>query len=106
MGGGAVKNVLALAAGMCEGLDLGTNAVTALVTRGLYEMQRIALAMGGKPSTIAGLSGVGDTFGTCFGPLSRNRRFGYRLGQGETMKEIIDSTTEVAEGVDTSIALV
>lgn len=69
-------------------------------------MRRLGRFLGAKPSTIAGLSGVGDTFGTCFGPLSRNRQFGYRLGKGETMKDIKDSTTEVAEGVDTSIALV
>jgi glycerol-3-phosphate dehydrogenase (NAD+) len=128
--GGAVKNVIALAAGMCEGLGLGTNAMSGLVTRGCGEMRRLGMHFGAKPSTIAGLSGewagfascvfgyleerqnltksagVGDTFGTCFGPLSRNRKFGYRLGKGETMEEIRASTTEVAEGVDTSIALV
>lgn len=104
--GGAVKNVIALAAGMCEGLGLGTNAMSGLVTRGCAEMRRLGLTLGARPSTIAGLSGVGDTFGTCFGPLSRNRKFGYRLGQGETMEEILDSTTEVAEGVETSKALV
>jgi glycerol-3-phosphate dehydrogenase (NAD+) len=135
--GGAVKNVIALAAGMCEGLGLGTNAMSGLVTRGCGEMKRLGLYLGAKPGTLAGLSGktsniycfrfvpslfhltarlififsfaligVGDTFGTCFGPLSRNRRFGYRLGQGETMADILKSTTEVAEGVDTSIALV
>jgi len=103
--GGAVKNVLALAAGMSEGLDLGTNAVTALVTRGCYEMQRIALAMGGRSSTINGLSGVGDVFGTCFGPLSRNRQLGVRLGRGERLADIIKTQTEVAEGVDTAFAL-
>lgn len=104
--GGAVKNVIALAAGMCEGLGLGTNAMSGLVTRGCAEMRRLGLTLGAKPSTIAGLSGVGDTFGTCFGPLSRNRSFGFRLGKGESMQEILASTTEVAEGVDTSIALV
>lgn len=104
--GGAVKNVIALAAGMCEGLGLGTNAMSGLVTRGCGEMRRLGLTFGAMPSTIAGLSGVGDTFGTCFGPLSRNRSFGFRLGKGETMEEILASTTEVAEGVDTSIALV
>lgn len=103
--GGAVKNVIALAAGMCEGLDLGTNAVTALVTRGCYEMQRIALALGGRSSTIMGLSGVGDTFGTCFGPLSRNRNTGVRLGRGESLKDILDTQTEIAEGVETAFAL-
>lgn len=104
--GGAVKNVIALSAGMCEGLGLGTNAMSGLVTRGCAEMRRLGLTLGARPSTLSGLSGVGDTFGTCFGPLSRNRKFGYRLGQGETMEEILASTTEVAEGVDTSIALV
>jgi glycerol-3-phosphate dehydrogenase (NAD+) len=104
--GGAVKNVIALAAGMCEGLGLGTNAMSGLVTRGCAEMRRLGLALGARPSTISGLSGVGDTFGTCFGPLSRNRKFGYRLGKGETMEEILASTTEVAEGVETSKALV
>lgn len=104
--GGAVKNVIALAAGMCEGLGLGTNAMSGLVTRGCSEMRRLGSTFGAKPSTVAGLSGVGDTFGTCFGPLSRNRQFGYRLGQGESMEEILESTSEVAEGVDTSIALV
>jgi glycerol-3-phosphate dehydrogenase len=148
--------------GMCEGLGLGTNAMSALVTRGCGEMRRLGIKLGAQPSTIAGLSGkwrssktktkqkrqrktiiwwyrthvifdqyykkklnglefhasyvislfpnivigVGDTFGTCFGPLSRNRKFGYRLGKGETMQEILASTTEVAEGVDTAIALV
>jgi glycerol-3-phosphate dehydrogenase (NAD+) len=104
--GGAVKNVIALAAGMCEGLGLGTNAMSGLVTRGCAEMRRLGLTLGARPSTIAGLSGVGDTFGTCFGPLSRNRKFGYRLGKGETMEDILASTTEVAEGVETSKALV
>jgi glycerol-3-phosphate dehydrogenase (NAD+) len=104
--GGAVKNVIAIAAGMCEGLGLGTNAMSGLVTRGCGEMRRLGIYLGARPSTISGLSGVGDTFGTCFGPLSRNRRFGYRLGKGETPEEIRASMTEVAEGVDTSIALV
>jgi len=71
--GGAVKNVIAIAAGMCEGLGLGTNAMAALVTRGCTEMRRLVVVCGGEPATVFGLSGVGDTFGTCFGPLSRNR---------------------------------
>jgi len=104
--GGAVKNVIALGAGMCEGLGLGTNAMSGLVTRGCNEMRRLGIAFGARSSTIAGLSGVGDTFGTCFGPLSRNRQFGYRLGKGETMAEILESTSEVAEGVDTALAVV
>merc|ERR1712087_100962 len=80
--GGAVKNVIAIAAGMCEGLGLGTNAMAALVTRGCAEMRRLVSVCGGEPATVFGLSGVGDTFGTCFGPLSRNRQVGLRLGRG------------------------
>eukprot|EP00640_Fibrocapsa_japonica_P002068 CAMPEP_0113944294 /NCGR_PEP_ID=MMETSP1339-20121228/32794_1 /TAXON_ID=94617 /ORGANISM="Fibrocapsa japonica" /LENGTH=349 /DNA_ID=CAMNT_0000949451 /DNA_START=185 /DNA_END=1234 /DNA_ORIENTATION=+ /assembly_acc=CAM_ASM_000762 len=103
--GGACKNVVALAAGMCEGLGLGTNAKAGLVTRGCNEATRLAVKMGGKASTLGGLSGVGDTFATCFGPLSRNRKFGERLGKGETMEQILASSTEVAEGVETAFAL-
>lgn len=104
--GGSVKNVIALAAGMCEGLGLGTNAMSGLVTRGCAEMRRLGLYLGAEPSTLAGLSGVGDTFGTCFGPLSRNRNVGIRLGKGETLAEIKEDMNEVAEGVATAGALV
>eukprot|EP00624_Nannochloropsis_granulata_P005809 evm.model.NODE_41581_length_36418_cov_47.844444.2 len=104
--GGAVKNVIAIAAGMCEGLGLGTNAMAALVTRGCNEMQRLALSLGARPTTLTGLSGVGDTFGTCFGPLSRNRNLGVRLGKGEKLEDIIGSSTEVAEGHATAFSLV
>ncbi|CAM9652221.1 unnamed protein product [Heterosigma akashiwo] len=100
--GGAVKNVGSLAAGMCEGLDLGTNAKAGLVTRGCAEMRRLATLMGGRASTVSGLSGVGDAFATCFGPLSRNRSFGYRLGRGESVQDILGSMSEVGEGVQTS----
>eukprot|EP00636_Phaeomonas_parva_P008879 CAMPEP_0118855742 /NCGR_PEP_ID=MMETSP1163-20130328/3463_1 /TAXON_ID=124430 /ORGANISM="Phaeomonas parva, Strain CCMP2877" /LENGTH=415 /DNA_ID=CAMNT_0006788693 /DNA_START=271 /DNA_END=1518 /DNA_ORIENTATION=+ len=103
--GGAVKNVIALAAGMSEGLGLGTNAMAGLVTRGCWEMRRVALVLGAKPSTLMGLSGVGDTFGTCFGPLSRNRSLGVRLGKGETLEDILASMNGVAEGVPTAFAL-
>jgi len=103
--GGAVKNVIAIAAGMCEGLGLGTNAMAALVTRGCTEMRKLVVVCGGEPSTVFGLSGVGDTFGTCFGPLSRNRQVGMRLGRGETLEEILASSSEVAEGVATSRAI-
>lgn len=103
--GGAVKNVIAIAAGMSEGLGLGTNAMAALVTRGCTEMRRLVQVCGGEPSTVFGLSGVGDTFGTCFGPLSRNRQVGYRLGQGESLDSILASTSEVAEGVATARAV-
>jgi hypothetical protein len=94
--GGAVKNVIAIAAGMAEGLGLGTNAQAGLVTRGCLEMQTLARSLGASPNTLMGLSGVGDTFGTCFGPLSRNRNLGIRLGQGEEIKDILASSTEVA----------
>ena len=90
---------------MCEGLGLGTNAQAALVTRGCGEMRRLVKIMGGQSSTVFGLSGIGDTFGTCFGPLSRNRQVGVRLGQGESLPEIVSSLGQVAEGVDTAIAL-
>lgn len=103
--GGAVKNVIALAAGMSEGLGLGTNAMAGLVTRGCWEMRRVALALGAQPSTLMGLSGVGDTFGTCFGPLSRNRNVGLRIGRGENLDDILDNMDGVAEGVPTAFAL-
>merc|ERR1712146_646007 len=76
-----------------------------LVTRGCYEMQKIAVSLGARPSTL-GLSGVGDTFGTCFGPLSRNRNLGVRLGKGEKLDDILGSSTEVAEGAATALSLV
>jgi len=104
--GGAVKNVVAIAAGMCEGLGLGTNSMAGLVTRGCLEMNTLARAMGAKPSTLMGLSGVGDTFGTCFGPLSRNRQLGFRLGRGEKLEDILSSSAEIAEGYATSLSLV
>jgi len=104
--GGSVKNVIALAAGMCEGLGLGTNAMSGLVTRGCAEMRRLGLYLGAEPSTLAGLSGVGDTFGTCFGPLSRNRNVGIRIGKGEKLEDIRNDMNEVAEGVETAGALV
>lgn len=103
--GGAIKNVIAIAAGMSEGLGLGTNAMAALVTRGCGEMRRLVSVMGGEDYTVFGLSGVGDTFGTCFGPLSRNRMVGLRLGRGESLDEILGSSSEVAEGVATSRAI-
>lgn len=104
--GGAVKNVIAIAAGMSEGLGLGTNAMAALVTRGCGEMRRLVTTLGGESSTVFGLSGVGDTFGTCFGPLSRNRQVGYRLGKGEKLEDILESMSQVAEGVATARSLV
>lgn len=103
---GAIKNVIAIAAGMSDGLGLGTNSMAALVTRGCSEMRRIAIAQGASPVTLAGLSGVGDTFLTCFGPLSRNRTVGVRLGRGEKLEDILSTSRQIAEGVATAKALV
>jgi glycerol-3-phosphate dehydrogenase (NAD(P)+) len=97
--GGAVKNPLAIAAGMCEGLGMGHNTLAAMVTRGLAEMSRLSLALGGMPETTAGLSGLGDLTLTCYGDLSRNRQVGIRLGKGENIRDIKASMHNVAEGV-------
>jgi len=97
--GGAVKNVIALAAGMSDGMELGSNARAALITRGLAEVARLAAAVGADPRTIAGLSGMGDLVLTCTGDLSRNRTVGIRLGRGESLEAIVSSMREVAEGV-------
>jgi len=102
--GGALKNVFAIAAGMASGIGLGLNSKAMLVTRGCSEMTRIALKIGAKQETLAGLSGIGDLMLTCFGNLSRNQTVGFRLGQGESIKTILDSMSEVAEGVTTTPA--
>lgn len=102
--GGALKNVMAIAAGMCDGLGFGSNARAALVTRGLAELSRIGTAMGARPLTFMGLSGLGDLVLTCGGDLSRNRQVGLRLGRGETLEQIVTSLGMVAEGVKTSQA--
>jgi glycerol-3-phosphate dehydrogenase (NAD(P)+) len=101
---GAVKNVIAIAAGICIGLDLGTNAAAALVTRGLAEMTRLAVALGGRRETLAGLAGVGDLILTATGELSRNRSVGIQLGKGRTLADILGSTRRVAEGVSSAAA--
>ena len=101
---GAVKNVIAIAAGICTGLELGTNAVAALVTRGLAEMTRLAVALGGRRETLSGLAGVGDLILTATGELSRNRSVGVQLGKGRELSEIIGSTRRVAEGVGSAAA--
>src|SRR5580693_4944363 len=101
---GAVKNVIAIAAGICTGLDLGTNTVAALVTRGLAEMTRLAVALGGRRETLSGLAGVGDLILTATGELSRNRSVGIQLGKGRDLKEILGSTRRVAEGVGSAAA--
>jgi glycerol-3-phosphate dehydrogenase (NAD(P)+) len=102
--GGALKNVMALAAGVIDGLDLGLNARAALITRGLAEIIRLGSAMGADPRTFYGLSGVGDLVLTCTGTLSRNHSVGVRLGQGERLDTILAGMQAVAEGVRTSRA--
>jgi len=97
--GGSVKNVLAIATGLCDGLDLGLNARAALVTRGLAEMTRLGLALGARADTFMGLSGLGDLVLTATGDLSRNRRVGQLLAQGLSLQQAIDSLGHVAEGV-------
>lgn len=99
---GALKNVIALAAGICDGAQLGHNARAALLTRGLAEMQRLAHAAGARPETLWGLSGVGDLVLTCTGGLSRNRKVGLALGQGKALTEALDELGMVAEGVHTT----
>ena len=99
--GGALKNVIALAAGVASGLELGHNTVAALMTRGLAEIGRLGVALGASHATFAGLAGMGDLVLTCTGGLSRNRTVGVRLGRGETMKEIMAGARTVAEGVAT-----
>ncbi|NPA95770.1 MAG: NAD(P)-dependent glycerol-3-phosphate dehydrogenase [Thermodesulfobacteria bacterium] len=103
--GGAVKNVLAIAAGISDGLGFGTNTRAALITRGLAEMSRLGLKLGANPLTFAGLAGLGDLVLTCTGDLSRNRQVGLKLGAGKSMDEILDSMNMVAEGVKTSKSL-
>jgi glycerol-3-phosphate dehydrogenase (NAD(P)+) len=97
--GGTVKNVIALAVGMAVGLGFGDNARASVITRGLAETARLATAMGADAMTLAGLAGLGDLVATCTSPLSRNRTFGEKLGQGLTVDEIVHSTRQVAEGV-------
>ncbi|MEM1327891.1 MAG: NAD(P)H-dependent glycerol-3-phosphate dehydrogenase [Bacteroidota bacterium] len=97
--GGALKNVIAIAAGMGDGVNAGTNTRSAIITRGLAELTRLGIAMGGEPATFAGLAGMGDLVATCSSPLSRNRTVGFHLGKGRKIKEIIDEMSMVAEGV-------
>jgi glycerol-3-phosphate dehydrogenase (NAD(P)+) len=97
--GGALKNVIAIAAGVCDGLGFGYNAKAALITRGLAEMARLGSAMGAHPQTFFGLSGVGDLMVTCMSPQSRNRTVGERIGRGERVKDILGGMEQVAEGV-------
>jgi glycerol-3-phosphate dehydrogenase (NAD(P)+) len=102
--GGAIKNVIALAAGVCDGLGYGYNTRAALITRGLAEMKRLGIAMGAKQETFAGLAGMGDLVLTCTGDLSRNRTVGVELGQGRKLQEILGEMTMIAEGVKTTLS--
>jgi glycerol-3-phosphate dehydrogenase (NAD(P)+) len=102
---GAMKNVVAIAAGACQGLGLGANAIAALITRGLAEMSRLSMALGARAETLSGLAGLGDLVLTCTGALSRNRQLGIELGKGRALTEILSNTRMVAEGVGTAGAL-
>jgi glycerol-3-phosphate dehydrogenase (NAD(P)+) len=102
--GAALKNIIAIAAGVVESLDLGHNAMSALITRGLAEISRLSCAIGGRRETLAGLSGLGDLVLTCTGGLSRNRHVGIELGRGRTLDEVLAGMRMVAEGVKTTSA--
>jgi glycerol-3-phosphate dehydrogenase (NAD(P)+) len=104
--GGALKNVIAIAAGILEGLGLGNNPRAALLTRGLAEITRLGVALGAKPLTFAGLAGMGDLVLTACGPLSRNRSLGVALGKGESLESVLSRRLSVAEGVGTAKAAV
>lgn len=102
--GGALKNIIAIASGMCDGLGLGYNARAALITRGLSEITRLGIRMNAKEITFSGLSGIGDLLLTCTSPLSRNYTVGYKLGQGLKLSDIISQTKYIAEGVTTTLS--
>jgi glycerol-3-phosphate dehydrogenase (NAD(P)+) len=104
--GAALKNTIAIGAGICQGLGLGNNSIAALITRGLAEITRLAVAMGGRPRTLSGLAGLGDLVLTCTGDLSRNRNVGIELAKGRKLAEIVSSMTMIAEGVETTYAAV
>ena len=97
--GGAVKNVIALAVGMAEGMGMGDNTKATIITRGLAETVRLGVAMGADPATFLGLAGVGDLIATCMSPLSRNHTFGVKLGKGMTVQEVVAASRQTAEGV-------
>ncbi len=103
--GGAIKNIFAIAAGIASGLELGDNAIAALVTRGLAEMTRLGTALGGRPETFTGLSGIGDLMVTCYSPHSRNNRVGKALGKGGKLDEIVANLGMVAEGVPNTLSI-
>lgn len=103
--GGALKNVFAIAAGIASGIGLGDNAIAALVTRGLAEMSRLGVALGGRADTFTGLSGMGDLMTTCYSPHSRNNRVGKALGEGKTLEQACDELGMVAEGVPNTLSI-
>ncbi len=100
--GGALKNVIAIAAGVCDGLRFGDNAKAALITRGMAEMRRIGIACGARGETFSGLSGLGDLTVTCFSPLSRNRGFGEKIGKGEKLADVLAAARPLVEGYPTA----
>ena len=100
--GGAVKNVMAVATGICDGMKLGDNARAALITRGLAEMMRLGAALNAKPETLMGLAGAGDLILTCTGDLSRNRQLGLKLGSGKSVKQAVKEIGQVVEGINSS----
>jgi glycerol-3-phosphate dehydrogenase (NAD(P)+) len=102
---GAMKNVMAIAAGACQGIGLGGNSLAALITRSLAEMTRLAVRLGAKLETLNGLAGVGDLMLTCHGSLSRNRHVGFELGKGQAIEEILGKMTSIAEGIGTTPAV-
>jgi glycerol-3-phosphate dehydrogenase (NAD(P)+) len=102
----SLKNIIAIGAGVCHGLGLGSNTMAALITRGLAEITRLAVAMGAQPMTLAGLAGLGDLVLTCTGELSRNRTVGLKLARGHKLDEIVSSMRMVAEGIKTTYAAV
>jgi glycerol-3-phosphate dehydrogenase (NAD(P)+) len=102
--GGALKNIIALGAGIADGLEYGDNAKAAFMTRGLTEITALGVALGANPLTFSGLAGLGDIIATCASPLSRNHHVGEQLAKGQSLTEIMDAMTEVAEGVSTTLA--
>jgi glycerol-3-phosphate dehydrogenase (NAD(P)+) len=103
--GGAVKNVIALAVGMAEGMGMGDNTKSTIITRGLAETLRLGVALGADPVTFSGLAGVGDLIATCMSPLSRNHSFGVKLGRGMSVQEVVATTRQTAEGVKSCQAI-
>jgi len=101
-----MKNIIAIAAGIIDGTGLGDNAKAALLTRGLVEITRLGVAMGAKPQTFAGLTGLGDLVTTCISPKGRNRSFGERVGKGQTVQQAQDATESVVEGIATCSSVV